>query len=534
MLRWLGGVLLWIALAVPAPAALLAELDTSTPQATVASFRSEARRIEALFLAYQAAPSAANQVALTQALTRGGRELLDLSDAPPATRIKHGAMAFGLLADILIRLPELPTAEAPVDPHVMRWTLPGTEIRLVRVAQGPAAGNWIFSAETLAHLPEFHAAIIDTPPLRPVTIVDWGHVQRSFTGPMLAGLPLARLPGPLQWDLLGSPAWKVLLTLLVLVAVGVVGIAWLRFVRRRSAGLVPWQRQAAMLSVAGLFALLLDLAYSFITWQIVLAGGLSDAGLIFTTFAIYLAGAWGAWIGCWLVAEAIIAAPSFPERVYDANLMRLLARVCSLILAAVMIVLGANEAGVPALGLLAGVSIGGLALALAAQATVENLLGGISIFADRPFRVGDSIAFGAARGVVVSIGPRSSRIRAADGTVTSVPNADLAKSLVTNLSERDRWIFQHKLTLPHAAPAARVAALVEEMRRRMVAEPLVGQSEGWPRVNVTDVGEDGLEIQISAQVMTQDEVVFLGVQQGLILAALDAIAAAGFELSSKG
>lgn len=522
MHRWVFLLLVWLMPGLPASAALLAELDTSTPQATVASFRAEALRMESLLLAYRATPSRTTETALTTALTRAGRELFDLRDAPPVTRIKHGAMAFGLLADILHRLPELDPNSPPVEPQATRWTIPGTEIRLIRL---PDAGgrNWVFSAETLARLPEFRAALGDAPVLAPVGIPDWGDFRRNFTGPLLAGLPLHRLPAPLQWDLLGSPAWKVLLTLLVLLAVALIGLLCLRFVLRRSRGMVPWRRHLAMLLVAGLFVLLLDAAYTFITWQIVLVGGISDIGLLFTNFTIYLAAAWAAWSACWLVAEAIIAAPNFPARVYDANLLRLLARVCSLLAAATLIVLGANEAGVPALGLLAGVSIGGLALALAAQATVENLLGGISIFADRPFRVGDTIAFGTARGVVIAIGPRSSQIRGLDGAITSVPNADLAKVHVTNLSARDRWIFQHRLRLPREMPATRIAALVEALRRRLAAEPLVETGRGWPRVHVAGIGRSNLSIQISALIMTQDEAVFLATQQALILDALQAV-----------
>lgn len=524
MHRWVFLLLAWLLSALPASATLLAELDTSTPQATVASFRAEARRVEALFLAYRAAPSTATEVALTTALTRAGRELFDLRDIPPVTRMKHGAMAFGLLADILNRLPET-TAGPPLDPQATRWAIPGTEIRLIRLPDADGR-HWVFSAETLARLPEFRAALGHAPVLAPVGITDWGEFRRNFTGPMLAGLPLSRLPGPLQWDLLGSPAWKVLLTSLVLLAVAVLGLLCLRFVLRRSRGMVPWRRHLAMLLVAGIFILLLDAAYTFITWQIVLVGGISDIGLLVTNFSIYLAAAWAAWSACWLVAEAIIAAPRFSDRIYDANLLRLLARVCSLLAAATLIVLGANEAGVPALGLLAGVSIGGLALALAAQATVENLLGGISIFADRPFRVGDVIAFGTARGVVVAIGPRSSQIRGLDGAITSVPNADLAKVHVTNLSARDRWIFQHRLRVPREMPATRIQSLVEALRQRLAAEPLVETAPGWPRVHVAAIGRSNIAIQISAQIVTQDEAAFLATQQALILDALQAVEAA--------
>lgn len=521
--RWVFLLLAWVLPSLPAGAALLPELDTSSPQATVAAFRGEVKRVEALFLAYRAAPSRASEIALTTALSRAGRELFDLRDAPPVMRLKHGAMSFGLLADILNRLPDLDPATPPVDAQATRWAIPGTEIRLVRLTEGPGARSWVFSSETLARLPEFRTAVANMPPLRPVTITDWAEAQRSFAGPLLAGLPIASLPAPLQWDLLGSPAWKVLLTLLVLLAAVLLGLIWLRVVLRASKGAVAWRRHLGMLSAAVAFIVLLELAYRFITWNVVLVGGLSDTGLLVTNFAIYLAAAWAAWSACWLVAEAIIAAPSFPARVYDANLLRLLARVCSLLTAATIIVLGANEAGVPALGLLAGVSIGGLALALAAQATVENLLGGISIFADRPFRVGDTIAFGTARGMVVSIGPRSSQIRAPDGSLTSIPNADLAKVHVTNLSARDRWIFQHTLPVPRDMPAAQIVALIDEIQRRVTAEPLVERAPGWPRVHVAEVGKANIAIQISAQILTADEASFLATQQALILDALRAV-----------
>jgi len=99
---------------------------------------------------------------------------------------------------------------------------------------------------------------------------------------------------------------------------------------------------------------------------------------------------------------------------------------------------------VPTLGLLAGISIGGVALALAAQSTVENLLGGFTIFADRPFRVGDEIRFGGKAGRVEAIGPRSTRIRDADGSLTTVPNANISKDQLTNVSARSSSLFRHQ------------------------------------------------------------------------------------------
>ena len=88
-----------------------------------------------------------------------------------------------------------------------------------------------------------------------------------------------------------------------------------------------------------------------------------------------------------------------------------------------------------------------VALALAAQSTVENLFGGVSLFADRPFRIGDYIQYGASSGTVEAIGPRSARIRGLDGTLATVPNSDLAKMHIVNFSLRNKCLFRHVLGL---------------------------------------------------------------------------------------
>ncbi|WP_296806962.1 mechanosensitive ion channel domain-containing protein, partial [Thiocapsa sp.] len=191
---------------------------------------------------------------------------------------------------------------------------------------------------------------------------------------------------------------------------------------------------------------------------------IARAETLLATLALYVAAAWAAWCACWLIAEAIIASPAFPDDTFDAHLLGIVARVGSLIAAGGILRYGAKDIGV-----LAGAGIDGIALALAAQSTVENLLGGVTLFADRPFRVGDQIRFGTSSGIVESIGPRSTRIRGADGTLTSVPNADLAKTQLVNVSARPHCVFQHKIGLPSGLSSARIEALLAELRRRVAA-----------------------------------------------------------------
>ena len=535
--QFLSTLLVAIALVTPCrptgAAALLPELDASSPHATYRSFLAETNRIGALYVAYRSETTFAHQAAMGRAFLRLGPQLFDLSAVPPVNRAKAGAAAVGYLADILNCLPEIP-AEAIPGAHggaaaalPTRWTIPGTEIRIVRLTEGPRAGDYVFSAETVARLPEFHAQIIGEPPLRSTDLPGWRATQLRFAGPLLTFLPLASLPAPFQTAVLGTPVWKVLLALLVVVAVLIAVLAWSRLVRRWTSGASAWWRHAAWLTVPAMLAVLVQVGHAFNTWQVVLSGPVSDAESILASLALYAAAAWAAWVACWLVVEAIIASPTIPDDSYDANLLRLVARVTSLLAAGTLVVLGANDVGVPALGLLAGVSIGGVALALAAQSTVENLFGGVSIFADRPFRIGDSIRYGGSTGKVEAIGPRSSRIRGLDGTLTTVPNADLAKMHVTNLTTRTKFLFQHRIGLRYETSRAQLEGVLGELRRRVAAHPRVETATGYPRIRLVGLGESSIDIELYAHVLTSDFLEFLGVQEELILEVMNAVEESG-------
>ena len=102
-----------------------------------------------------------------------------------------------------------------------------------------------------------------------------------------------------------------------------------------------------------------------------------------------------------------------------------------------------GEFGFPVASLLAGVGVGGIAVALAAQKTVENLFGSISILADAPFRVGDRVSFDGVTGAVLSVGLRSTRLRTDDQRLIVMPNGKLADMRIENLST-----FNRPLTMP--------------------------------------------------------------------------------------
>ena len=95
--------------------------------------------------------------------------------------------------------------------------------------------------------------------------------------------------------------------------------------------------------------------------------------------------------------------------------------------------------GVNPTGALAGLGIGGIAVALAAQKTLENIVGGVSIILDQSVRVGDTLKVGDVLGTVREIGLRSTQIRTLDRTTVSVPNGQIANMTLENLSSRDKF-----------------------------------------------------------------------------------------------
>jgi MscS family membrane protein len=121
--------------------------------------------------------------------------------------------------------------------------------------------------------------------------------------------------------------------------------------------------------------------------------------------------------------------------------------------------------------LVAGVSIGGLAFALAAQDTVKNLIGSIMIFADRPFQIGDAIKGGDLDGVVEEVGFRSTRIRTPDTSIITIPNGKISDLTINNMGVRTSRRFRTELLVHNTATADQVEQYIERIKKMMVLHP---------------------------------------------------------------
>ncbi|HEY3739267.1 MAG TPA: mechanosensitive ion channel domain-containing protein, partial [Bryobacteraceae bacterium] len=173
--------------------------------------------------------------------------------------------------------------------------------------------------------------------------------------------------------------------------------------------------------------------------------------------------------------------------------------------------------------------IGGIAVALAAQKTIENLFGGVAVVSDKPVFVGEQCKFGDNVGTVEDIGLRSTRIRTNDRTLVTIPNAQFSSMSLENFSRRDKMLFHPMLNLRRDTTPAQVRALLDAIQRILTENQKV--ETGNLPVRFIGVGSYSLDVEIFAYILTSQGDEFLAIQQNLLLRILEAVAAAGTALA---
>jgi MscS family membrane protein len=178
---------------------------------------------------------------------------------------------------------------------------------------------------------------------------------------------------------------------------------------------------------------------------------------------------------------------------------------------------------------LAGLGVGGIAVALAAQKTLENVIGGISIIADRVVRVGDSLKIGDTMGTIEDIGLRSTRIRTLDRSVISIPNGQIANDRLEDLSCRDKFWFHPILSLRYETTATQMRSALEAVRSLLLEHAHV--ERGSVRVRFLRFGSSSLDVEVFAYICAIDFADFLRIQEELLLSVMEAIQAAGTRMA---
>ena len=458
-------------------------------------------------------------------------EYLDLSGVPPSRRTTRGPQLARQLQTVLdqagwIDSPRALSSDSEgrlddgLAPELDRFasvrTPDGRIDLLLERDDDPKFGPiWRVADDTLAQLPALAAGLDESALER--------YLPEEFTnGPSLFGVPIG------QW------------LLLVLLAFATYLVSWLATAVLLRMFLRAWRGAADGYLSRFVHKAALPLRIIATVWLFMLTTFLLGISVIARRNAGMLAEVIGWAMLAWLVWRAIDTFAEFSVeqlvrrgQVTALSALRFFRRSAKTVLAAIAAMAAFEALGFDVTAGFAALGLGGLALALGAQKSVENLVGSLTLIADRPVRVGDFCKFGERTGTVEDIGMRSTRIRTAERSIVTVPNGEFSSLQIENFAHRDRFMFAPLLKLRYETSAEQIRRLLVELRVLLCAHPRVDASSA--RIRFIGFGEASLDLEVFCYVMTADFEVFLEVREELSLRFMDAIAASGtgFALPSQ-
>jgi MscS family membrane protein len=233
------------------------------------------------------------------------------------------------------------------------------------------------------------------------------------------------------------------------------------------------------------------------------------------------------------IADAVNEARHVKEGSIDAQLIRTVLRLASLAILLVLIIFAADFFGIPLTPVLAGLGVGGVAIALAVRPTLENIIGGITLFADKPIRIGNFCRFGDEYGTVEEIGLRSTRLRKLDDTLVTVPNADFSQRELTNYARRRCWLYETTLGLRYETTPEQLRYVMSKLREMLIGHPKVSPESLHVRFH--NFGAYSLDLNLFAYLRTRDWLDHLAIREDINLRVIDIVkeAGTGFALPSQ-
>lgn len=529
----------------------LAPVDTSSPQASLKSLIDNVsaayQEIEGVVDAYDqgrfvpAEDVPTKTARAKQALDRAIQSL-NLSEVPPISKQDVGIETVLQLKEISDRL-ELPDmAEVPgateieamaLEPQDQyRWRIPGSQLEIVRVTEGPRTGEYLFSPQTVKRVPSDYEKIRHLPyqPGASEGFYEFysmtpGHIVPPRWTTWLLLLPdwaFTSYGDETVWQ------WTVMILTILLVIITVIGVYRLSRLIKPSG---PLSKMLLKILTPLIAILTTALAGEFIDEQINITGDVLAFMRQFETIINFLMISWVVWITANGISAWYLNSAKTKRMGLDASLVRVMFRTSAAIIILMVISSGLNRLGVPVVAILTGLGLVGLALSLALSSTLEHLVSGFSLYADRPVRTGDLCRYGDQEGFIEEIGIRSVKIRGWDRTVTTIQNADFVKMQITNISRLNYRLLEVILNLRSETTPEQLRYVLVKIRELLFAHPAM-MLDNPARVRFMGFGDYSLDIEVFAYANVTDLNEFLAIKEDVLLRIMDIVDEAGTELAT--
>lgn len=422
---------------------------------------------------------------------------LNLSGVNQITRVQTGKDAAIYLKEVIDRVivinyDYIPTAEdARLKTMGYRWRLKSTEITIRRVESGDRKGEYLFTGDTVARARGWYERVKHLPYQARLSPPERGAGYRK---PLIE----ESIPKWMNDVYLGLAVWQWL-GIVVAVFLGLFIKVILHYFTGLLARLVQkseskWDDQVidALKKPIGYLG---AVGFWFLTVHILrFEGTVLNAFTIFLKVFFSLVLIWMIYRLAGVLTLYLQDLAARTESTLDDQLVPLLNRTLKILIVIAGVLIAIQNLGVNVMSVLAGLGIGGLAIAMAAKDTVANFFGSLMILFDRPFQVGDWIIVGAAEGTVEEIGFRSTRIRTFYNSVISVPNSEVANVKIDNMGMREYRRVYSKIGVTYDTPPEKLEAFMEGIKNIIKANPYTRKD--YFHVVFSDYGDSSLNIML--------------------------------------
>ena len=221
------------------------------------------------------------------------------------------------------------------------------------------------------------------------------------------------------------------------------------------------------------------------------------------------------------VAEQMSSVADCTDSRMDDQIIPILRKLAKFLLVAIGIVFYMQSNGYPVSGILAGMGIGGLAMALAAQDSIAGIFASVVIFLDKPFMVEDFVEVNGVSGTVEEIGIRSTRIRTVEKTLVTLPNKEIMDSNINNFSRRPMRRTETTVGVTYDTSPEKMRELLGKLRGMLDEDDMV--DSGTVFVNFCGFGDSSLDVQMKYFITSADYRVWLDRREEINLRIMDIV-----------